>query len=92
MVHYNSIKISNLRCVKKKRAPVYDMNTKAVRGMIHSGLSVTGIQKITTSLRGTTSQCKNIEKEGKRNGSGNRKNVLKNLVWMQLNWTRIYVV
>ena len=48
MVHYSSIKISNSRFVKKKGAPVYDKNTKAARGMIHSGLSVTGIQKITT--------------------------------------------
>ena len=91
MVHYSSIKISNSRCVKKKGAPVYDKNTKAARGMIIRIISYWNSENY-DKLRGTTSQCKNIEKEGKRNGSGNRKNVLKNLVWMQLNWTRIYVV
>ena len=44
----NSIKTSKSH-VKKKGAPVYDVNTKAAGAMIHSGLSVTGLQKFMAS-------------------------------------------
>ena len=46
----NSIKISKSCHVKKKGAPVYDVNTKAAGAMILSELSVTGMQKFMASL------------------------------------------
>ena len=46
----NSIKKSKSHHVKKKGAPVYYVNTKAAGAMIHSGLSITGIQKFMASL------------------------------------------
>ena len=42
----NSIKQAR----KTKGASVYDVNTKATGAMVHSGLSVTGMQKFTVSL------------------------------------------
>ena len=45
----NSIKTRKSHHVKK-RAPVYDVNTKAAGGMIHSVLSVTGMHKFMASL------------------------------------------
>ena len=46
----NSIKTSKSHHVKKKGAPVYYLNTKAAGAMIHSGLSITGMQKFMASL------------------------------------------
>ena len=46
----NSITTSKYHHAKKERAPVHGLNTKAERSMIHSGLSVTGMQKFVESL------------------------------------------
>ena len=46
----NSIKTRKSSYVKKRGAPVDDMNTKAAGATIHSGLSVTGMQKFMESL------------------------------------------
>ena len=46
----NSIKTSKSHHVKKKGAPVYYLNTKAAGAMIHSGLSITGMQKFMARL------------------------------------------
>ena len=46
----NSIKPTKSHHIKKKGATVYDMNKKAAGAMIHSGLSVTGMQKFKATL------------------------------------------
>ena len=43
-------KTSKSHHVKTKGASVYDVNTKATGAMVHSGLSVTEMQKFTVSL------------------------------------------
>ena len=46
----NSMKTSKSHHAKKKGAPVYDEDAMAAGAMIHSGFSVTGMQKFMASL------------------------------------------
>ena len=47
----NSIKISKSHHVKKKEAPVYDVNTKGTRGLVHSGWSAIEMLKFLVSAK-----------------------------------------
>ena len=69
----NSTKSSKSHHVKKRGAPVYDVNTKTVGAMINSVLSVTGIKKFMASLEVPPVSAKALKKKGKRNKSNKRK-------------------
>ena len=58
----NSIKTSKSHHIKKKRAPMYDVNTEPAGAMIHSGLSVTGMQKFMASLEVTPVSARTLKK------------------------------
>ena len=65
---FNSINTSKSRHVKKKGAPVYDVNTKTARAMIQSELSVTGMQKFMASLEVPTVSVRTLKRREREIG------------------------
>ena len=61
----NSIKTSKSHHVKKKGAPVYYVNTKAAGAIMHSGLSVTGMQKFMVSIEVPPVSSRTLKKREK---------------------------
>ena len=87
----NSIKTSKFHHTKKKGAPAYHVNTKAAKFIIHFELSVTGMQKYMASLELPPVSARTLKMREIEIGVTIEK-VAKNLVWMQLNCSRIYGV
>ena len=70
------MKTSKSHQQKKIGAPVYDENAMAAGAMIHSGFSVTGMQKFMASLEVPPVIVRTFKKTEKENKSNNRKRMV----------------
>ena len=64
----NNTKTSKSHHLKKKGVPVYDVNKKAAGAMIHSGSSVTGMQKFMASLEIPPVSARTLKKRERETG------------------------
>ena len=74
---------------KEEGAPAYNVNTRAAGAMIHSGSSVTGMQKYMKSLEVPPIIVRTLKKQERETGITIGK-FPKNPIKTQPNWGRIY--